>query len=927
MEVYEFVGEAMEGGVAKQKTRPVSAQPHVPYTQRPRKHAVGDTKKQKRPKSSGPGAKRWSPSSQHSNDRRGKWRGSQGDPHTRLVSPYTISTSAINQQFSNRPEERSESPLNDANALPEADLVQSFWPGARVSENSVLPTVSIDNIKMERKMSNFLANLENDMGDESTLKALHFLKHSHGECCELMYRDLRRVYEQTVSVEVAQQSMYCVGHINLICQAWEALFQYSEHHASKIRNVRVSLDKQIESLATESTARIAALEDQVKMLKPPELSKEDETKNKSATADEGVVGRYTLAARQRNREVNYSSASRQLQDLYTTMMDGKLTEKTKARKSKLKKRVKTVGGSISSGGAPDMDALMKNRNSGDRASMLEQVYRTFNTVEKVEVVASILSEMNEAERKHLNADYISDLPEHEKIEILRAMTKGVDVDERSMMIENLLEGLTIDERSAMIVEELDTLPDGQLNDLVATLINESLRGDARKNVVKNVILEMSQVEKEETVSEMIAQAANPAARHRLFLSLVAAMPENERDKIMNGMGKKETKDMGTDPFNMPTLKSGKKKSKKSKKGDASLHNLPASVRGYHWSKYLVERPAHVKHRAITVGRAEKLIGHIYKKKIKGDIVDDRDGSSRLSMCECVFHYFNQKYGMKKMAEEFIYGMVHIADKSRDQHKRVHTFGVLLGKINTDSYSPTITDVVLGFLSNIYPVEKIGTSMDEGDTKCYALLSTCINSVRKILVPEGNVAEQLSIEDKEAKLGRDRFYIPIKSFQQIEAKFNEWATPANKVKAKSTAKLGSQSVIDVDDAMHFVMTVYLEFNDKSRQELVSAIQAFDEDGDGKISFHEFKTFLGKCHSPYVPITERLISKLWMEMQEILDKMEIDAASPQLAAEVFASASMHYDIHPPPKDQIDALVKEKGTMVGEADSDVDDTFENE
>ena len=61
------------------------------------------------------------------------------------------------------------------------------------------------------------------------------------------------------------------------------------------------------------------------------------------------------------------------------------------------------------------------------------------------------------------------------------------------------------------------------------------------------------------------------------------------------------------------------------------------------------------------------------------------------MCENVYHYFSQKYGMKKMAEEFIYGMVDIAHKSRDRHKRVHTFGVLIGKIETESYSPVITD--------------------------------------------------------------------------------------------------------------------------------------------------------------------------------------------------------------------------------------------
>ena len=42
-----------------------------------------------------------------------------------------------------------------------------------------------------------------------------------------------------------------------------------------------------------------------------------------------------------------------------------------------------------------------------------------------------------------------------------------------------------------------------------------------------------------------------------------------------------------------------------------IAELPASVRSKHWAKYLVEKPAHVKHRKISEKRADKLIGHIY----------------------------------------------------------------------------------------------------------------------------------------------------------------------------------------------------------------------------------------------------------------------------------------------------------------------------
>ena len=77
--------------------------------------------------------------------------------------------------------------------------------------------------------------------------------------------------------------------------------------------------------------------------------------------------------------------------------------------------------------------------------------------------------------------------------------------------------------------------------------------------------------------------------------------------------------------------------------------------------------------------------------------------------------------MKKMAEEFIYGMVKCASKfeeGKSKNVRIHTFGVLLGKIHTDSYSPIITEAVMAFLSQLYPVEKVGSKLDEGNGKCF-----------------------------------------------------------------------------------------------------------------------------------------------------------------------------------------------------------------
>ena len=90
---------------------------------------------------------------------------------------------------------------------------------------------------------------------------------------------------------------------------------------------------------------------------------------------------------------------------------------------------------------------------------------------------------------------------------------------------------------------------------------------------------------------------------------------------------------------------------------------------------------------------------------------------------------------------------------------------------------------------------------------------------------------------------------------------------------------------------------------------------------------FKTFMESCHSMYIPITERVISRLWMEMQEHLETSGEENFTPQLAAEIFAAASMHYDIHPPSKSEINKLIADRPNIKAQDDSDIDDDDEED
>ena len=364
------------------------------------------------------------------------------------------------------------------------------------------------------------------------------------------------------------------------------------------------------------------------------------------------------------------------------------------------------------------------------------------------------------------------------------MIKDVDVDDRSMMVENLLEGLSGNERKDMIVEELDTLTDKQVLGLVTSLMAESLTEENRKDVMSGVLVELSHREREETAVDIMHLSHNKSQRQMILKLMINAMPEKEQaefNKLMGGA--KETTEVSTwtgDDF--PKSPKGGKSSRR--KGSSAMRakriaELPASVRSKHWAKYLITKPAHVKNRVISEKRADKLIGHIYKKKISSALADDKNQEPE-SMCETVYHYFNQKYGMKKMAEEFIYGMVKCAAKfeeGKSKNVRIHTFGVLLGKIHTDSYSPIITEAVMAFLSQLYPVEKVGSKLDEGNGKCFVLLSVCLKALNQVLIPfQGDVLDNKEKTTRE----KNKFFIPEKAFEKCIKKLKDWAKPAKDV---------------------------------------------------------------------------------------------------------------------------------------------------
>ena len=205
MEVVDFEADAIRN------SRPLSAQ-----VRRSETYSVS-----RRPQSSKVHIKRWKNSS--ANGLQNPFSEKNRFSNTKK-SVYAVKGQTHDRKrYLDSSEERRIAEQNDNGIAREAALVDSFWPVNMARQKPMLPTVSAENIEIEKKLSRYIPKLSHDLGDKQTERSLLQICRLYRESVQLMNRDLQRISDQTVSVECAQQSMYCVGHMNLISQIHECL--------------------------------------------------------------------------------------------------------------------------------------------------------------------------------------------------------------------------------------------------------------------------------------------------------------------------------------------------------------------------------------------------------------------------------------------------------------------------------------------------------------------------------------------------------------------------------------------------------------------------------------------------------------------------------------------------------------------------------
>ena len=144
------------------------------------------------------------------------------------------------------------------------------------------------------------------------------------------------------------------------------------------------------------------------------------------------------------------------------------------------------------------------------------------------------------------------------------------------------------------------------------------------------------------------------------------------------------------------------------------------------------------------GKVSDFIACIFEKKIKADMVDDKKNNTRDSLPEFLEDFFQQMFGMRKLANakmaEFKAGIMSYST----ENCRARWFGTLSNWLEdgahagaTTPYADEAIHVYLFILGRVFPVDSIEELMD--DEPCYFSAKLCIDAVKEVF--SANLSEK------------------------------------------------------------------------------------------------------------------------------------------------------------------------------------------
>ena len=420
----------------------------------------------------------------------------------------------------------------------EERIARETWRDIDISQLDASPlrAVSSETILMQHSIQQCLTDLAAAPYGKSQLLFAK-LANLTSTCFKGMERNLASVSEETTSVDVAQQTMHALSHSTLLQRVWKETEYYVSSVADRAAVTKMQHDQELQTVTNTLQTRILELEKQVQNLTPDLLPEDDDEDDEGDEADNngnnmsgrnvGIVGRYTLDARDRNKRRQYSHTDLKLEKISSDLMKWhnedvaknqlsdtrlELRQKAAARESQ---RIKSGGGVGEQDTLVVMTPAARHKTVANfmqmihkvdehaRALMLEELFMSFKGHHRVEAMAGMLIQVSSKNRLLLMTDMHNEMKETDKRRFLKFTMKECDEELAQMLFEKLCDKLPIERRRQLLHEQVDTLGTEQMMKIIQELIAESIGEASRMKLVDGLTSYLSPMEKRECIVNIV----------------------------------------------------------------------------------------------------------------------------------------------------------------------------------------------------------------------------------------------------------------------------------------------------------------------------------------------------------------------------------------------------------------------------------------
>lgn len=298
-----------------------------------------------------------------------------------------------------------------------------------------------------------------------------------------------------------------------------------------------------------------------------------------------------------------------------------------------------------------------------------------------------------------------------------------------------------------------------------------------------------------------------------------------------------------------------------------------------WKKYvrkleLLGRAARM--RKITLPSVAGIICDVYEKKLANDMVEDRECTPRSLLTTTVKHYFVQKYGLRRVAEEYIMGIVACIRRHAVASSRLRTFGVLTGVLQSKEFSPHLSDVVMEVLGQLYNVDQVRARLSYGEGSCWVPLNSALAALQHVFVafdtavlpPVTSTLRPPTRVYRVSAAGRKRMLAQVQK---------ELAVTAYTVNEQLKQQFGDLMLVDADKLLGAVLQWYMREVQGLREVTESQFHTLSRaQTDATAGMLQFSKFCELMTLVAAPAQRRFLGqKAFMKMWEDANGTEEDA----------------------------------------------------